>query len=197
MSGKLIFYYGTVCSGKTFMLLNVVFNYEKVGWHVCTVKPALDTRSELIETRVNVPPRKADIVISERESFFDYKDIINDADVILIDECQFLSTEQVNELRSIATSRDIDILCFGLRTDFNTNLFPASKRLFELADEITEVKTICSVCGKHASFNAKVKQTSNEICNAHEQHLGVNCNNISPSWDAFEQRCWKHFDYRE
>ena len=198
MAGKLIFYFGTVNSSKTLNLLAIGHNYDTCGWHVCTVKPALDTRSELIETRVHVPPRKADIVISERESFFDYKDIINDADVILIDECQFLSTEQVNELRSIATSRDIDILCFGLRTDFNTNLFPASKRLFELADEITEVKTICSVCGKHASFNAKVKQTSGETCNVHESYLGVNCeNNISPSWDAFEQRCWKHFDYRE
>lgn len=197
MAGKLIFYFGTVNSSKTLNLLAIAHNYDTCGWHVCTVKPVLDTRSELIETRVHVPPRKADIVISESESFFDYKDIINDADVILIDECQFLSSEQVNELRSIATSRDIDILCFGLRTDFNTNLFPAAKRLFELADEITEVKTICSVCGKHASFNAKVKQTSSETCNVHEPYLGVNCNNISPSWDAFEQRCWKHFDYRE
>ena len=188
MAGKLIFHYGTVSSSKTMQLLATAHNYDTVGWHVCTIKPALDTRSELIETRAHMPPRKADIVLSENESLFDYKDEINDADVILIDECQFLTIEQVDELRSIATSRDIDILCFGLRTDFTAHLFPAAKRLFELADELNEVKTICSVCGKHASFNAKV--SSNTCCES--------CDDvISPSWTAFEQRCWKHFDYRE
>ena len=178
-NSKIIYYYGTVSSCKTMNLLSIIFNYEKAGWHVCAVKPALDTRSKLIETRANVPPRKADIVISENESLFDYSDVINDADVILVDECQFLSVKQIDELRSIANDRDIDVLCFGLRTDFNANLFPASKRLFELADEINEVKTICSVCGRHASFNKRVSYTGE--------------GNVTPSWDAFEARCWHHF----
>ena len=180
MAGKLIFYYGTVCSGKTLMLLNVEFNYEKVGWRVITIKPALDTRSDLIETRAKVPPRKADIVLSNEDSIYDYRDSINEADVILVDECQFLTTGQINELRSIATNRDIDILCFGLRTDFNAQLFDASKRLFELADELIEVKTICSVCGKHASFNKLVAKTD---CDG----------NVIPGWNNFQQRCWKHY----
>ena len=180
MSGKLIFYYGTVNSSKTMQLLAVSHNYDVCGWKVCTIKPAMDTRSELIETRAHVPPRKADIIISDKESVYDYKSAIDCADVILIDECQFLTPSQINELRDISTSRDIDILCFGLRTDFNTNLFPAAKRLFELADDLIEIRTICSVCGKHASFNVKV---SNKQCDG----------NVMPSWNAFEQRCWKHF----
>lgn len=184
MAGKLIYYYGSVNSSKTMQLLSIAFNYEKVGWKVVTIKPALDTRSNLIETRAQVPPRKADIVLGIEDSLFDYRDIVNEADVILIDECQFLSPEQVDELRNITTNRDIDVLCFGLRTDFNTHLFPASKRLFELADEIVEVKTICSVCGKHASFNAKVHIDSEE---KHDD-------NIEPGWDNFEQRCWKCYN---
>lgn len=180
MAGKLIYYYGTVSSSKSMMLLAIGHNYDSCGWNVCAIKPSLDTRSELIETRAHVPPRKADIVLKPDESILDYKDLITNSDVILIDECQFLSESQINELRNISTDRDIDVLCFGLRTDFNTHLFPASKRLFELADEINEVKTICSVCGKHASFNKRVDSTDTE-------------GNIIPGWDNFEQRCWKHF----
>ena len=183
MAGKLIFYFGTVNSSKTMSLLSIAFNYEKVGWHVCTIKPALDTRSELIETRAQLPPRKADIILNKDDSLYDFRDVINEADVILVDECQFLTTEQVNELRNITTDRDIDILCFGLRTDFNANLFAASKRLFELADEIIEVKTICSVCGKHASFNAIV----------HHEESPADGSNIIPGWDNFEQRCFLHY----
>lgn len=178
MAGKLIYYYGTVNSSKTMLLLSIGFNYDSCNWKVCCVKPALDTRSELIETRAKVPPRKVDIAIKENEYFSDYNDLINNADVILIDECQFLTPEQIDELRSLTTNRDIDVLCFGLRTDFNTHLFPASKRLFELADEIIEVKTICSICGKHAGFNVKVDKT--------------NCDgSIELGWNNFEQRCWK------
>ena len=180
MSGKLIFHYGTVNSSKTMSLLAMSHNYDSCGWKVCTVKPALDTRTDLIETRAHVPPRKADIIIKANESFRDYSDIISECDVILIDECQFLTKSQIDDLRKISLERDIDILCFGLRTDFKSNLFAASKRLFELADEIVEIKTICSVCGKKAGFNAKVS--------------GSKESQIDPGWENFEQRCWKHFN---
>jgi thymidine kinase len=180
-SGKVIYYYGTVSSSKSMLLLAIIHNYEAVGWNVVVVKPALDTRSVMVETRAHVPPRKADIVIADSESLYDYKSIIDRADVILVDECQFLTSTQIDELRNIATDKDIDVICFGLRTDFNAHLFPASKRLFELADEITEVKTICSVCGKHASFNAKVDKSDN------------NTNVVDPSWNKFEPRCHLHF----
>lgn len=178
---KLIYFYGTVSSSKTMQLLSVAHNYQSVGWNVAVIKPALDTRSDLIETRAHVPPRKADIVLKETDSLFDYIDIVNDADVILVDECQFLSSIQVDELRDISNTRDIDVLCFGLRTDYNAHLFEASKRLFELADEITEIKTICSVCGKRAGFNAKVtKDDDGQL--------------VIPGWENFQPRCWRHFN---
>lgn len=179
-NGKLVYFYGTVNSSKTAQLLLTAYNYQTVGWTVCTVKPALDTRSDMIETRAKVPSRKVDIVIGKEESFSKYESTINRASVILVDECQFLTTEQVNELRSIATTCHIDVLCFGLRTDFNTNLFDASKRLFELSDKIVEVQTICSVCGKKAGFNKLVTKVDSD-------------GNVIPSWDAFEQRCYEHY----
>lgn len=182
MAAKLIFYHGTVSSSKTMQLLSVAHNYDSVGWQVCTIKPSVDTRSSLIETRAKVPPRKADIILKQSDSIYDYQELINNADVVLIDECQFLTENQINELRNISVDRDIDVLCFGLRTDFNTHLFPASKRLFELADEITEVKTICQMCGKHASFNKRVLQNTTGSV-------------IDPGWDKFVASCYKH--YRE
>lgn len=181
MAGKLIFNYGTVSSGKTCVLLNIRFNYEKAGWQVCTIKPSVDTRSELIETRAHVPPRKADIILQTDDSLYDYKETINQADVILVDECQFLSESQIDELRRASTDRNIDVICFGLRTDYTAHLFPASKRLFELADEIIEVKTICSICGKHASYNKRVDSSDAD-------------GNVIPGWDNFQARCWQHYE---
>lgn len=180
MSNKLIFHYGTVNSSKTMSLLSMAFNYEQVGWNVCTIKPAVDTRSDMIETRAKVPPRKVDIVIKDTDSLYDYNDIINQADVIFVDECQFLTESQIDELRAISIDRNIDILCFGLRTDYTAHLFPASKRLFELADEITEIKTICNICGKKAAFNVKVCEQDGQIV---------------PGWDTFQQRCYTHYKY--
>ena len=182
MAGKLIFYYGTVSSSKTMQLLSVGFNYEQCGWKVCTIKPALDTRSVLIETRAQLPSRQADIVVNNEDSIYDYSNEVNEADVILVDECQFLSTNHIDELRNIAVDRDIDVLCFGLRTDFNAHLFPASKRLFDLADDLIEVKTICNTCGKHASFNKRVTQNDDS---------GV----IDPSWNNYKPSCFRC--YRE
>lgn len=178
MAAKLIFNYGTVSSGKTVHLLNMCFNYESAGWKVITIKPALDTRSELIETRSHIPPRKADITLQIEDSIYDYSDIINTADVILVDECQFLSESQVDELRNFSVNRDIDVICFGLRTDSFIHLFPASKRLLELADEIAEVKTICQVCGKHASFSKRVTP---------DVSGGV----VDPGWDNYKAVCFK------
>lgn len=182
MAAKLIYYHGTVSSSKTMSLLAIAHNYDTAGWKVITIKPELDTRSELIETRAQIPPRKADIVIRKEDSIYDYSELINNADVILIDECQFLSESQVDELRNLSVDREIDVLCFGLRTDFTAHLFPASKRLFELADEITEVKTVCQMCGKHASFNKRVLQNTTGSV-------------IDPGWDKFVASCYKH--YRE
>ena len=134
----------------------------------------------MIETRAGVPPRVPDIRLREFDSLSNYTSEINSADVILVDECQFMSTFQIDELREITLMRNIDVLCFGLRTDSDNHLFDASKRLFELADEIIEVKTICSICGKHAAFNKKVS-------------IDHNNQRILPGWNTFEPRCYFHY----
>lgn len=179
MSGKLKFYYGTVGSGKTCYLLNVCFNYENAGWKVLTIKPSTDTRSCDIETRAGIPARKVNITIKPDESLKAYEEPISKADVILVDECQFLTETQVKELRNISFNFKLDVLCFGLRTDSDLNLFPASAVLMALSDELIEVKTICSVCGHHASFNKKVKGDKDKI---------IDC-----GWDTFTQTCWEHY----
>lgn len=178
MSGKLIYYFGTVSSSKSMLLLAIGHNYDSCGWQVLTIKPSVDTRSDMIETRAQVPPRKVNIKLCASDSLYDYNDLICKCDVILIDECQFLTAAQIDELRNITVDQNIDVLCFGLRTDSNTHLFEAAKRLFELADEINEVKTICSVCGKHASFNKKVTDSDKLV---------------DPGWDNFQQRCYLHY----
>lgn len=156
-------------------------SYDECNKKVITIKPSIDTRSDLIETRAKVPPRKTDIKLEANESlFFNYESLIGTADIIMVDECQFLTPKQIDELREITLIYNINVLCFGLRTDFNTNLFPASQRLFELADEIIEVKTICSVCGDHAGFSAKVEKKDTN-------------SNIEVGWDNFTQVCWKHY----
>ena len=175
---KLKFYYGVVSSCKTMQLLSIAHNYESCGYNVIPIKPTLDTRSEMIETRAGIPPRMPDIRLREFDSLSNYTSEINSADVILVDECQFMSAFQIDELREITLKRNIDVLCFGLRTDSNNHLFDASKRLFELSDEIIEVRTICSVCGKHAAFNTKI--TSDEQL-------------IVPGWDTFAPRCYLHY----
>lgn len=184
MSGKLVFYYGTVSSSKTMQLLSIAHNYDSLNWKVVTIKPTLDTRSEMIETRAGVPPRMPDISLKSDESLSEYASIINSADVILVDECQFMSVNQIDELREITLARNIDILCFGLRTDYTAHLFEASKRLFELADELNEVKTLCSVCGKRAEFNVKLVHDKNG-------QLYI------PGWNTFEQRCYAHYKNKE
>jgi len=180
MSGKLVFYHGTVCSSKTMTLLAMANNYEACGRTVCAIKPSIDTRSEMIVTRAGLPPRKADIVLKPNESLSAYNDIIRVANIVFVDECQFLTVAHVEELRNITIKNNIDVLCFGLRTDFNTHLFEASKRMFELADEFIEVKSICGVCGEQAGFNIKVGTKRTD---------GV----FLPSWNEFEGRCFKHY----
>ena len=181
MSGKLIYYYGTVCSSKTMNLLSIAHNYDECGWNVVILKPSLDTRSTLIETRAKMPPRKADVILEVNDSVFDYNPILMNADVVMVDECQFLTETQIQDLREFATSREIDVLCFGLKTDYNNRLFRASKRLLELADELNEVKTICYLCGKHASFNKKVEGIKDDS------------SVIDVGWDTYKPVCYRHY----
>ena len=106
-------------------------------------------------------------------------------DVIIADECQFFTAEQIDQMREIVDSFDVPVLCFGLRTDFRTKMFPGSARLFEVADSITEIKTICS-CGSKATVNARISPDGYVITHGQQVFLGGN-----DSYIAMCHKCWK------
>lgn len=149
---KLYFRYGAMNSGKSTALIQVAHNYEERGMRVSLVKPAIDTKGDSsVVSRIGVE-RKVDILLHERELLSEKID--KEVDCIIIDECQFLKKEQVDDLITIITSYNIPIICYGLRTNFQGELFEGSSRLLALADSIEELKTICR-CGKKATMNIR------------------------------------------
>ena len=140
---KLYFKYGTMGSSKTAQALITKFNYEEKGMRVWLIKPQIDSRDEgcIIRSRIGLYS-DAYVLPVQEDVYKTFLKLEESADVIM-DECQFLSEEQVNQLAMIVIEYNIPVLCFGLRTDFRTRMFPASKRLLEIADSTTEIKTIC------------------------------------------------------
>ncbi|MET1051586.1 MAG: thymidine kinase [Mycetocola sp.] len=160
---KLYFRYGAMNSGKSTALLQAAFNYEERGHFVLLAKPAIDTKAESnIESRLGVS-RPVDFVIdpdADAYALFQHHRAealsAHGADVscLLIDEAQFLSDAQVNDLLRIALLEGIPVLAYGIRTDFQTVAFPGSRRLLEVAHSLEELKTICR-CGRKALFNGR------------------------------------------
>ena len=153
---KLYFRYGAMNCGKTTSLLQVAHNYEERGMKVVLIKSSIDTKAnDSVSSRIGVE-RKVDHLVSPEENLKGYLSLlVGNASCVLVDEAQFLSESQVEELFVFSKLTNIPVICFGLRCDFRTNLFPGSKRLFELADEIEELYTICR-CGRKARFNARI-----------------------------------------
>lgn len=153
---NLEFRYGPMNSGKSMALLQMAYNYEENNKKVVLIKPSIDTKGEdYLVSRIG-PKRKVDIKLLENESLFCDKYIksILKADAILVDEDQFLTKKQVEELWIISKKHNISVICFGLKTNFKSEFFEGSKRIFELADKFKELETICS-CGVKARFNAR------------------------------------------
>ena len=153
---KLYYRYGAMNSGKTTLLLQVAHNYEERGMKVLILKPKIDTKGEdTIVTRIGLS-RKVDHLINSDEKLMDYLITIpNDIVSILVDESQFLTKDQIDDLYVFSKLKDVSVLCYGLRSDFKTNAFPGSLRLFEIADTLEELYTICR-CGKRAKFNGRI-----------------------------------------
>lgn len=181
---KLYFKYGAMGSSKSANALITKFNYEERGMRVWLIKPSTDTRdgAGIIASRIGLSA-KADI-ISHEESIIALLDKMSGIDVIITDECQFFTPEQIDELREIVNFRNIPVLCFGLRTDFMTHLFPGSRRLLEVADSITEIKTICS-CGAKAIVNARIDSEGHVITSGSQVFIGGN-----DSYVAMCHKCW-------
>lgn len=151
---KLYFRYGTVGSAKTLNLLAVAHNYRQQGKTVLLVKPAVDTRFglDIIKTRAGLE-MPADVLAPLDGPLV--LPALDGVACVLVDEAQFLRAADIDELRR-ATFAGVPVICYGLRTDFRRNAFPAATRLFEVADSIEEVKTTCNFCLRKAVFNLKL-----------------------------------------
>lgn len=151
---KLYFRYGAMNCGKSTILLQVAFNYNERDMKVIILKPKIDTKADnKILGRIGIS-RKVDYLISSRDKIEKKINIIG-VDAIIVDEAQFLTPKQVNELYRISKFADIPVLCYGLRCDFQMEGFPGSTRLLEIADTIEEIKTICK-CGSKATQNMRL-----------------------------------------
>jgi len=158
---KLYFRHGTMSSGKSLNLLAVAHNYEQKGEKVIVIRPRLDERfgAQTVGSRTGLS-RDADILVDE-DTRLDRRAIAGSA-CVLVDEAQFLSPGLVDQLRDITWDLEVPVICYGLRTDFQTRAFPGSARLLEIADTIEEVKTVCHFCNRKAVFNLRISAAGAE-----------------------------------
>lgn len=182
---KLYFKYGAMGSSKSAQALITQFNYEELGMSVWLIKPSIDTRdgADIIRSRIGLA-RRARVITPEQDIIEEYRKA-GTHDVIIADEAQFFTPEQIDQLRYLVDTEDLPVLCFGLRTDFLTHFFPGAGRLMELADSITEIKTVCA-CGRKATVNARIDETGRIITQGSQVFLGGN-----DSYMAMCHKCWK------
>ena len=152
---------------------------------VWLIKPSIDVRDgvDTVKSRIGLSA-KADIMTPDKNLYEEFKKR-PECHVIIADECQFFTPEQIDDLRKIVDELDIPVLCYGLRTDFLTKLFPGSLRLFEVADSVTEIKTICG-CGKKAIVNARIDGEGKIVTEGGQILIGGN-----DSYVAMCHHCWK------
>ena len=158
---KLYFRYGAMGCGKTMQLLQVAFNYEERGHKVLVMKPKTDTRRDTkLWTRIG-PEREVDFCFSKEDNVFDFisKHLEKDGkniSCVLVDEAQFLTAKQVDELMEVVTEFNIPVMAYGLRLNFRLTDggFEGATRLLQIAHDIDEIKTICE-CGRKATCNAR------------------------------------------
>lgn len=189
---KLYFKFGAMASSKTANALMTKFNYEEKGNRVWLIKSAVDNRDDYVDEQgktVTVVKSRiglsavAEAIRQEDDLLERFKKLQAETpvDVVICDECQFLSGQQVDQLKYIAEFCDTPVLCFGLRADFQTKLFDGSKRLFEIADSITEIKSVCR-CGKKAIVNARLNDQGRIVVEGAQVFIGGN--------DRYEGMCW-------
>ena len=181
---KLYFKYGAMGSSKSAQALITQFNYEELGMSVWLLKPSIDTRDgqNIVRSRIGLA-REAQVIEPECDIAALYRAGPR-YDVIIADEAQFFSPEQIDQLRLLVDEEQVPVLCFGLRTDFLTRFFPGARRLMELADSITEIKTVCA-CGSKATVNARIDAEGNIVTEGAQVQLGGN-----DSYTAMCHPCW-------
>lgn len=182
-------------STKSLNLLTTAYQFDEKGIICLAFKPSIDNRGDdgVISSRIEGLERKcisvspSDNLYKAIEEYVGYQKSVMEKPLewILVDECQFLTEEQVDQLAEIVDSLDINVMCYGLRTDFKSNSFAASRRLFELADSIEEVKSSCS-CGRKAIINARINEDGKVLSSGEQILIGGNDKYI-----ALCRKCWK------
>jgi thymidine kinase len=152
---KLHFKYGAMNSGKSDTLIKTAFNYEERGLKVLVVKPTVDTKDDAKVIARGGHSRTADILAATDTDIEAEVTKHENIACVLVDEAQFLSRTQISQLHRLAKQHDISVIAYGLRADFRTKLFPGSERLFEVADNIEKLPTMC-FCGSQAEFNCRM-----------------------------------------
>lgn len=172
---KLYFYYGAMNCGKSLSLLSKAYGFRERGIDVLLIKSTIDTRDSGVICSRALSVEEPCLSISKDDNVFvkvsqalsegpDYK-------WILVDECQFLTPEQVDQLAKVVDVLNISVICYGLRTDFQTHLFPGSQRLFEICDKIEEMKSTCK-CGNRASINARIDSSGRIVTEGEQVSCG-------------------------
>ncbi len=183
---KLYFKYGAMGSSKTAQALITRYNYEENDLRVWLIKPSADSRDgeAVIRSRIGLEG-VAQILSPEADVLEIFRtEQQGKCDVIIVDECQFLTEEQIDQLRAIVDEHNVPVMCFGLRTDFQCHLFAGSRRLMEVADTIQEIKTICD-CGAKATVNARIDSEGHIVTQGEQLFLGGN-----DSYIAMCHKCW-------
>lgn len=189
--GKLYFRYGTMGSAKTALLLTTAYNFEERGMKYACLKPVIDTRDKInvIKSRIGIQ-RECSWIYHDTDLYqfaielFEKENTV--FDWFLIDEAQFLSPEQVDQLSRIVDDFGCNVVCYGLRTDFKTNLFEGSRRLFEIADTIDEIKSTCN-CGNKTIVNARIDSNGDFVVEGAQVEIGGDDRYI-----AVCRKCWRN-----
>ena len=189
--GKLYFRYGTMGSAKTAMLLTQAYNFEERHMDYMCLKPVIDTRetANVIRSRIGIE-RECTWIYQNTNLYSMVRDLYRRdgrvVDWFLIDEAQFLSEAQVDQLSRIVDDFGSNVVCYGLRTDFQTHLFEGSRRLFEIADTIDEIKSTCN-CGHKTIVNARIDANGNFVEEGAQVEIGGDDRYV-----AVCRKCWRN-----
>lgn len=191
---KFKYVWGPMSGGKSLNLLSTAYNLEENGIQIMILKPSLDTRDGegVIRSRAGLEQKciMIDKEINLYKAIKAYKNVLaaqfETLKWVLIDEAQFLTEEQVDQLSDVVDFLNVNVMCFGLRTDFQSHLFPGSKRLFEIADDLEEIKSSCECGEKKASINARFDENGEIITEGSQVEIGGN-----DKYKAICRKCWK------
>lgn len=189
---KLYFKFGAMKCGKTTDIIKTYYNYKEKGMNVLIMKPGDDKKAgSKIQSRSGAELDTNYVVNTDVDVYnlIAYHLISNNLDCIIVDEAQFLTSKQVDELSNVVDTFNIPVLCYGLRADAFTNLFPGSKRLFEVADVMEELKAICK-CGSKATYNLRLNRIDGELIPVFEGEQ-ISIDGIDAEYDSVCRPCYK------